>query len=855
MDLLSSLNEKQREAASHDKGPILVIAGAGTGKTRVLTHRIANLINTRKARPGEILSITFTNKAANEMKERIEQLIDYDVDRMWIGTFHSICVRILRRDIDRLGYNKNFVIYDTDDQKNLIKACIKELNLDPKKYNANAIKGIISHEKNLNNSPEKYLSENYANFVLRNYGEIFSLYEKKLKVCNALDFDDLILKALKLLQLNVDVKEYYQERFKYILVDEYQDTNFVQYNLVKILGKKSTGESNVFVVGDDDQSIYGWRGADIRNILDFEKDFDHAKVVRLERNYRSTDVILNAANSVIKNNYNRKGKELYTDTDGGDLISLINTDNEKEEAFMIASNIKKENEKNDISYSQIAILYRANAQSRSLEEGLMTFEIPYKIVGGLKFYGRKEIKDLMAYLMLIQNSKDDINLLRIINLPRRKIGPKAIGLLTEYASEQEISLFEACYDASELGITAAGLKGIESFIQIIEELMVKMDVLPLYEFINSVYEDTGYRKMLEEDQSIEGQSRLENVEEFLSAAKDFEERYEENTLEDFLAHVALLSDTDKTDETDNDRVTLLTIHSAKGLEYDVVLVAGMEERTFPILRDDGTDDDLEEERRLFYVAVTRAKKRLYLSYTNERLVYGSHEMRAPSRFLEEIPEKLLDRPVTSLYRKDKSFKKSAGEFDEYFNDGEMSFSSFNSKKKSKGNNQENRFFTGSSFGISSSKSKNNKYTDDMYDGIKVRDVYDDIRESEDAFFDDIDNINNSANDNNDHGNNITNKSEKVGSEMIYNKKNSAKSVNEAIEEISIGNYLNNKSVKKTARLKSDKLVVGDKVRHKAWGVGTIVSLVGEGNDQKATIAFDEKGIKTVMLSFAPLERL
>lgn len=815
MDLLNGLNEKQREAASHDRGPILVIAGAGTGKTRVLTHRIAYLIKTGKSRPGEILSITFTNKAANEMKERIGQLIDYDIDRMWIGTFHSICVRILRKDIERLDYDRNFVIYDTDDQKNVIKACIKELELDPKKYNVNAIKSIIGDQKNIQKSPEKYLTENYANFYTRNIGEIYSLYEKKLKICNALDFDDLLIKALKLLQLNPDICQYYQERFKYILVDEYQDTNNVQYNLVKILGKKQSGDSNVFVVGDDDQSIYGWRGADINNILDFEKDFEGAKVVKLEKNYRSTNIILNAANSVIKNNINRKGKELYTDYEGGEKISLINTDNEKEEAYMIASSIRKEYEQNDRKYSEMAILYRANAQSRALEEGLINIGIPYKIVGGLKFYGRKEIKDILAYLNLIQNSKDDISFQRIINLPKRKIGPKAIDALITYANEQQISLFEACYDVKQLGVTPAGVNGIENFVQIMEMLMIKKDVIGLSDFVKAVYQDTGYEKMILEDQSIEGMSRLENIQEFLSAAKDFEERFEDNTLEDFLAHISLLSDTDKTDETEDERVTLLTVHSAKGLEYEAVFVAGLEERTFPILRDDGTDDDLEEERRLFYVAVTRAKRKLYLSYTNERLVYGNHEMRAPSRFLEEIPTEYLDRPVSKSYTKNSysNSKNKFGEFDEYFegrnadnrnndsNNTGMSFNSmFNKKKK-------DNYFKGSFGSLSSSdfdsssyyNSIRNKKTaknyDEMADGVKVVDVYADITDPFSA------------------------------------------------------------EINKNNKLKSDKLSVGDKVKHKAWGAGTIISLTGEGNDQKATIAFDQKGLKTVMLSFAPIEKI
>lgn len=781
VNLFDGLNEKQREAASHDKGPILVIAGAGTGKTRVLTHRIANLINTEKARPSEILSITFTNKAANEMKERIAHLIDYDIDKMWMGTFHSVCVRMLRRDIERLGYEKNFVIYDTDDQKNVLKNCIKELELDPKKYNANTIKSIISNEKNRDNTPNKFISENYANFFMRSVGEIYELYEKKLKICNALDFDDLIVKALKLLQTNPDIREYYQNRFKYILVDEYQDTNNVQYNFVKILGKKENGENNVFVVGDDDQSIYGWRGADINNILDFEKDFENAKVVRLERNYRSTDVILNAANCVIKNNCKRKGKDLYTDYKGGEPINLLNTDNEKEEAFIIASNIKKEFENNDIKYSDIAILYRANAQSRSLEEGLMAFGIPYKIVGGLKFYGRKEIKDIMSYLMLIENARDDNSFNRIINLPRRKIGPKAIETLTQYASSQEISMFEACYDVNKMDMMPSSVAGIQKFVEMMELLMVKKDAMSLSEFIRAVYEDTGYEKMAQEDMSIEGMSRLENIQEFMSAAKDFEERYEENSLEDFLAHVSLLSDVDKTDEMEIDRVTLLTVHSAKGLEFDVVFVTGLEERSFPIIRDDGTDDDLEEERRLFYVAATRAKKRLYLSYTNERIVFGHHEMRAPSRFISEIPEEYLNKPVSSSYSASSNTKKNKfDEFSDFSGDG---FDGFYDEQPL----------------IKKKPKKSNPF---ISDGIRVIDVYADIKE--DGFSEDSD----------------------------YNR-----------------------NIGKGAKLKSDKLSAGDKVRHKAWGEGCVISLSGEGSDQKATIAFDQKGLKTVMLSFAPIEKI
>lgn len=642
MDLLQSLNEKQREAASHDKGPILVIAGAGTGKTRVLTHRIAYLIDSGKAMPWEILAITFTNKAANEMKERVGQLLDYPIDRMWIGTFHSICVRILRKNIERIGYDSNFVIYDTNDTKIVIKDCIKELNLDTKKYNVNSIKSIISSEKNKRHSADDYIKDNFNEFYKRNVGEIYALYEKKLKIANALDFDDLILKTLILLDNEKDIRESYQERFKYILVDEYQDTNLVQYNLVKILGKKTNGENNIFVVGDEDQSIYGWRGADISNILNFEKDFEGAKIVKLEKNYRSTNVILNAANGVIHNNCQRKGKNLYTDYEDGNLIRILEMDNEKDEAFTVACLIRKERRENNSNYSDMAILYRTNAQSRALEEGLIREGIPYKIVGGLKFYERKEIKDIMAYLMLTFNQKDNISFDRIINVPRRKIGQKTIDLITEYAIEKEISKFEACYDVDEIGLPNAASKSVAEFVSMMEMLMIKKDVMPVSEFILDVFEVTGYKSMLLEDETVEGRSRLENIDEFLSAAKDFEERYEENSLEDFLAHVSLLADIDKTDETKKDSVTLMTIHSAKGLEYDTVFITGLEEGIFPIIHQDAENDDDEEERRLFYVAITRAKRMLFITYANDRMRYGSHETKMKSRFLREIPVECIE---------------------------------------------------------------------------------------------------------------------------------------------------------------------------------------------------------------------
>lgn len=640
MNILNSLNDKQREAASHDKGPILVIAGAGTGKTRVLTHRTAYLIESGKAMPWEVLAITFTNKAADEMKERISRLIDYSIDRMWIGTFHSVCVRILRRFIDRIGYDKTFTIYDADDQKIVIRDSIKELELNPKTYNINTIKALISNEKNRRNTPDNYIKENYNSFAERNKGEVYALYEKKLRTSNALDFDDLIVKTLELLEKNEDVLELYQDRFKYILVDEYQDTNNAQYNLIRLLGKKKSGENNVFVVGDEDQSIYGWRGADITNILNFENDFKGAEIVKLEKNYRSTDVILNAANGVIKNNCQRKGKNLYTDLKKGSLIRIFETDNERDEAFTAAALIRKEHRENNIDYSEIAVLYRTNAQSRALEEGLIREGIPYKIVGGVKFYDRKEIKDIMAYLRLIQNQKEDISFDRIINVPRRKLGQKSLEAISNYALTKGVSKFEACFDLGQIELMPSALRSIESFVSVIEMLMIKKDVMPLSEFIINAMDDTGLKEMLLEDETVEGRSRVENINEFLSAAKDFEERYQENSLEDFLAHISLLADIDKTDSI-KDVVTLMTAHSAKGLEFDTVFITGLEDGMFPILSRD-EEDDIEEERRLFYVAITRAKRMLYITHARDRMRFGSHEMRIKSRFLDEIPEECIE---------------------------------------------------------------------------------------------------------------------------------------------------------------------------------------------------------------------
>ncbi|MCE7749299.1 MAG: UvrD-helicase domain-containing protein [Candidatus Heimdallarchaeota archaeon] len=754
MNYLDGLNVKQKEAALHDKGPILVIAGAGTGKTKVLTSRIANLIDTEKANPYEILAITFTNKAAKEMKTRISALLHTEVDRMWVGTFHSICVRILRKYISVLGYNNNFTIYDTTDQKNLIKKVIKEMAVDPKRFPPNQIKSNISRLKNAEISPDEYISKNYSIYDRRTIGEIYGKYEKELRRNNALDFDDLLIKALDCLRKDDSIAAYYREKFKYILVDEYQDTNNIQYQLVKYLAKRKNAPSNLFVVGDDDQSIYGWRGADIGNILNFEKDFENSKLIRLERNYRSTSTILDAANAVIKNNVNRKGKELYTEDNKGNLITIMKNNNEKEEAYNIAHVISHETNKSDVDYSDFAILYRTNSQSRALEEGLIKLGIPYKIVGGLKFYGRKEIKDIMAYIILLQNPTDDINFLRVINTPTRKIGLKSVASIQQYADENSCSLFEACYNLDDIQLPKAAHNGVSDFVKIVELLMVKKDACEITELINAVYEDTGLKKMFEADETIEGLSRIDNIEEFFSAVTDFEEMNADHSLDSFLTHVSLLSDIDRTKEVDIDVVTLLTIHSAKGLEFSTVFIAGLEDGLFPSIRssdEDNQDDKLEEERRLFYVATTRAKKNLYLSYAEDRMTFGRHTPGIKSRYLDEIPSEYLD----------------------------------NSLEEEKSNSNP---WTGKSHFTSSLKTSYSKPT---------------------------------------------------YSKIAYSKNNCTKA-----------------KVKDTfTRDENISLTVGDKVLHKAWGEGTIVSLNGEGEKQKATIAFNNKGIKTLITALAPIKKI
>lgn len=622
---LETLNERQKEAVLHTEGPLLIIAGAGSGKTRVLTTKIAYLMEEKKVAPYRILAITFTNKAAKEMKDRVISLVGNIANEIQISTFHSFGLKIVRENATLLGYDHNFVIMDTDDTQSIIKKILKEKNLDPKSYNPKAIKNKISSCKNEFISPsdyERYAASEYEKTVL----EVYRSYEKKLKQNNAVDFDDLLILPIKLFKEHPSTLQHYQERYQYILIDEYQDTNQAQYILSKMLSAKYR---NICVVGDGDQSIYGFRGANYQNILNFERDYENAVSIKLEQNYRSTKTILDTANSVIKNNKNRKEKELWSTKGEGEKVKYYRAYDERDEAHFVAMNAKKLIEEG-IDPQEICILYRTNAQSRVLEEELLKSSVPYKIVGGLSFYSRKEIKDLLAYLRLIHNPKDNISFQRVINTPKRGIGLKSIERLTEEAEQKELSLFEAITGGKEL-----------VFKETIERLQKVSENVTLTELIDKVLDASGLKLELEQEKSLESEIRLENLEEFKSITKNFEEREGLVSLEDFLFEVSLVTDKEEY-SSDNNRIRLMTVHSVKGLEFDHVFVVGLEEGIFPHMNSLMDSSDVEEERRLCYVAITRAREELYLLNARRRVLFGNDQVNPPSRFIGEIDSKLLE---------------------------------------------------------------------------------------------------------------------------------------------------------------------------------------------------------------------
>ncbi|MDY4545578.1 MAG: DNA helicase PcrA [Lachnospiraceae bacterium] len=642
MSDLELLNREQQEAVLHVDGPLLILAGAGSGKTRVLTYRIAHLIDECGVNPWNILAITFTNKAAGEMRERVDKIVGYGSESIWVSTFHSTCVRILRRYIDRLGYDTNFTIYDTEDQKTVMKSVCQKLQLDSKLYKERMLLNVISHAKDEYISPNEFLLEAKGDFRQEKIAQAYVEYQKELKKNNALDFDDLLVKTVELFQSCPDVLEYYQNRFRYIMVDEYQDTNTVQFKFISTLARQYR---NLCVVGDDDQSIYKFRGANIRNILDFEKVFPDAKVVKLEQNYRSTQNILNAANGVIANNRGRKEKALWTENEQGEPILFQQFQNGYEEAEYVSGEISKKVRKGEAEYQDFAVLYRTNAQSRLFEEKFLYANIPYKIVGGVNFYSRKEIKDILAYLKTIDNGKDDLAVRRIINVPKRGIGNVTLAKVQAYADSRDISFFEALEEAGEIpGLGKAALK-IQPFVHLIHEMRLSLADMSMQDLIQAILDKTGYAEDLKNEDTDESEARLENIDEFINKAVTYEEGAEEPNLSGFLEEVALVADIDSVEDGDN-RVLLMTLHSAKGLEFPYVYLAGMEDGLFPsymsIAADDPTEE-IEEERRLCYVGITRAMKELTITCARCRMVRGETQYNNVSRFVREIPSELLAR--------------------------------------------------------------------------------------------------------------------------------------------------------------------------------------------------------------------
>jgi len=641
MKYTEGLNEPQIQAVMHGEGPMLILAGAGSGKTKVLTHRIARLVDVSGVHPGNIIAITFTNKAAREMQSRVEKLLGAETSNMWISTFHSACVRILRKDIEKLGYDRNFVIYDSGDQVTLIKDCLSELKLNDKNFPPKSVIEQISKAKNELIVPDAFTNMYASDFRMSKIAKIYEMYQKKIKANNAVDFDDLIMLAIRLFQQFPQVLEFYQKKFKYVMVDEYQDTNTSQYTFVSLI---SSGHNNLCVVGDDDQSIYGWRGANIRNILEFEKDFKGCKVVKLEQNYRSTSMILDAANNVIGKNTGRKSKKLWTAQEGGDKPVIYKASDQHDESTFVSKEIMKQ-VASGRKYGDFAVLYRTNAQSRTFEEQLIREAIPYKIFGGVKFYDRKEVKDVCAYLKLVMNPADNIGLKRIINSPKRGIGESTVAAIEKHAGLHNQSAFETIEISEQIPELLRSSAKLKDFAAMINKLRAYSENMTVTSLFDEVLKESGLVAELEKENSIESRTRIENINELKSVAIDFEknaeERGEDKTLEAFLGQISLVSDIDSMQEGTS-QVVLMTLHSAKGLEFPVVFMAGMDEGLFPGVRSFGSEEDIEEERRLCYVGITRAREQIFLITAFSRTIFGKTERYVPSRFIDEIPSDMVE---------------------------------------------------------------------------------------------------------------------------------------------------------------------------------------------------------------------
>lgn len=810
MNILEGLNPQQEKAVKHNKGPLLILAGAGSGKTKVLTHRIAYLINEYRVNPWNILALTFTNKAAGEMRERVNNIVGNGAEDIWVSTFHSTCVRILRRYIEAIGYTRNFTIYDGDDQKTLMRDIIKYLQLDPKKYKERAFINEISSAKDKLITPEEYTLSASGNFMKEIYAKAYTEYEKRLQASNALDFDDLICKTVYLFRHNPEVLDYYQHRFKYIMVDEYQDTNTAQFELIRLMantrGEDGQTEHNLCVVGDDDQSIYRFRGANIYNILNFEQSYPDTAVIKLEENYRSTQNILNAANAVIKNNELRKEKALWTQNKEGDLIYLSHFDNEHAEAQSIVDAIASASSCGEAEYKDFAILYRTNAQSRVFEEKLVANSIPYKIVGAVNFYQRKEIKDILAYLKTIDNGLDDISVKRIINVPKRGIGLTTIDKLTSYAADHRISFYGALQSFEYIDGLKRSASKLESFVSLIESFKRHL-ALPGYTLIDlmdEILEETGYIRLLEEEDTDEARGRIENIEEFKSKIADYEMSCEEEpTLSGFLEEVALVADIDNVDENNN-LVLLMTLHSAKGLEFPYVYMVGMEDGIFPGYAAVQGDDpeEMSEERRLCYVGITRAKEKLSLSCARSRFRNGEQQFNRPSRFINEIPRYLIKDSQNITSRPMSGYSAPKG----------LSAADFMSSQQN------------------------------IFDKPATTFNTPDYKRPETS---------NSA------WNPLAEKTTKQKVQSLH--KNSADSLFAGNPYISkgFGNaFVSSKKTETASAMTADiNYAEGDRVKHKTFGEGIVKALEAKGSDYQVTVNFDNGTTRKMMASFAKLTKI
>lgn len=809
MSKYDTLNPMQREAVFHTEGPLLVLAGAGSGKTRVLTHRIAYLIEEKRVAPWNIMAITFTNKAAAEMRERVDKIVGEGAEAIWVSTFHSSCVRILRRFIDRLGYDTNFTIYDGDDQKTLMKQVLKKMQADPKQFKERAVLSRISAAKNDRITADEFEQQAGADFREKKIAQIYREYQKELKKNNALDFDDLLVKTVELFEANADVLEYYQDKFRYIMVDEYQDTNLVQFKLVDLLAKKYR---NICVVGDDDQSIYKFRGANIENILSFEKAFPGARVIKLEQNYRSTQSILNAANEVIRHNRGRKDKTLWTANDEGPKVRFRQYDTAYEEADAIIRDIEREKEEKNAEYSDFAVLYRTNAQSRLLEEKCIYYSIPYRLVGGVNFYQRKEIKDILCYLKTIANGRDDLAVQRVINVPKRGIGATSIGKVTIYASANGMSFYDALLRVRGVPTIGKAADKIEKFTEQIENFRSRLSALSIPELIEAILEETGYKKDLEAEGEIEGETRLQNVEELVNKATGYMSTAEEPTLDGFLEEVALVADVDSLDESEN-RIVLMTLHGAKGLEFPYVYLSGMEDGLFPssmsIFSDD--KDAIEEERRLCYVGITRAEKELTLTAARQRMVNGETRFAKVSRFIEEIPPQLLDEEEQPTV-----FERTAG-----MSRGRRGFEDSGTSG-----------WTTGSFGVSGAGDGDRVRIGGM-SGKHPLSENDAVWERGAARMSGWGGVNGSGS---------------AGSSRTLDPYKSAygSSSRPASPAPSFGKAF---TVQKVDHLSYGE---GDRVRHLKFGEGTVQKIADGGKDFEVTVNFDRVGVKKMFASFAKL---